>query len=181
MLAALRAKGPPANLRLVESPMQAFELPGQRFALVFAAFRVFQHLVAVEDQLRCLACVRRHLAPGGAFAFDVFVPRLARTAIALEPEAEDARWREGEQEVVRFTGVRREHDRQLLHLRMRYERRRDGRVVGEQSVEFDMRYFFRFELEHLLARAGFTRVELRGDFSGAPFGPDASDFVVVAR
>jgi SAM-dependent methyltransferase len=181
MLAALRAKGPPSSLRLVEAPMQDFELPGERFALIFIAFRAFQHLVGVGDQLHCLACVRRHLAPGGAFAFDVFVPQLARTAVTVEPEAEDARWREGDDEIVRYTSVRRELDRQLMHLRMRYERRRGDRVLSEESAAFDMRYFFRYELEHLLARAGFAHVELRGDFSGAPFGPDATDFVVLAR
>lgn len=181
MLAALRAKGLPANLRLVEAPMQTFDLGDGRFALVFAAFRVFQHLYTVEDQLRCLAAVRRHLRPGGSFAFDVFLPRLDRTAIEEEPEAEDARWEEGGEEVVRFASVRRELDRQLLHVCMRYERRRDGAVLGEDVATFDMRYFFRFELEHLLARAGFDDVALYGDFRGTPFGPGATDLVVVAR
>ncbi len=180
MLAALAAKDLPGNLRLVEAAMQDFDL-GDRFALIFSAFRAFQHLDAVEDQLGCLDRVRRHLMPGGAFAFDVFVPSLERTAIVEEPEAEDARFEEAGQEVVRFTSVRRELDRQLIHVRMRYERRRDGHVVGEDVVEFDMRYFFRFELEHLLARAGFADVALYGDFEGTPFGPDAREFVVVAR
>jgi SAM-dependent methyltransferase len=180
MLAALAAKSPPANLRLAEAPMQDFDL-GERFALVFSAFRAFQHLDTVEDQLRCLGCVRRHLLPGGAFAFDVFVPGLERTAIIEEPEAEDARFEEAGEEVVRLTSVRRELDRQLIHVRMRYERRRDGMVVGEDVVEFQMRYFFRFELEHLLARAGFTDITLYGDFEGTPFGPASSEFVIVAR
>jgi len=180
MLAALAAKGPPRNLRLVEAAMQDFDL-GERFALVFSAFRAFQHLDAVEDQLRCLECVRRHLTPGGAFAFDVFVPSPERTAILEEPEVEDARFERAGEEVVRLTGVRRELDRQLIHVRMRYERRREGRIVGEDVVEFRMRYFFRFELEHLLARAGFSDVTLYGDFQGTPFGPAATDFVIVAR
>lgn len=181
MLAALRARGAPANLRLVEAPMQRFDLGEERFALVFGAFRTFQHLATVEDQLACLACARRHLRPGGALAFDVFNPRLERMAIAEEPEAEDARFEQDGETVVRTTQVRREHHLQLMHLRMRYERWRDGRVVGEDVSRFRMRYFFRYELEHLLARAGFGEVALYGDFQGTPFGPGATDFVVVAR
>jgi SAM-dependent methyltransferase len=181
MLDALRAKGAPANLRLVRASLQDFDLGAERFALVFAAFRVFQHLLSVEDQLAALERVRRHLAPGGAFAFDVFNPRLERLAIAEEAEAEDARWREDGDEIVRFAAVRRDAERQILHVRMRYERRRDGHAIGEDVSEFAMRYFFRFELEHLLARAGFARVALHGDFQGTPFGPGASDFAVVAR
>ena len=92
MLSALLAKSPPRTLRLVHSPMQEFDLGGDRFALIFSAFRAFQHLYNVEDQLACLRCVRRHLAPGGVFAFDVFNPRLSRMALDEEPEAEDLRF-----------------------------------------------------------------------------------------
>src|SRR5262245_12593437 len=81
MLDVLRAKGPPDNLSLVQASMTAFDLGEARFHLVFAAFRAFQHLCTVDEQLAALACVRRHLAPGGRFAFDVFAPDLARTAV----------------------------------------------------------------------------------------------------
>ena len=181
MLDALRAKRPPANLRLVEARMQAFDLGSDRFPLVIAAFRVFQHLYTVEDQLECLARVRRHLASGGALAFDVFVPRMARMGIPEEPEVEDARFADGEDEIVRFTSVRRDAHAQLTNVRIRYERSRAGQRVSDEVVEFAMRHFFRFELEHLLARAGFGDVTWYGDFRGTPLGPDATDFVVVAR
>ena len=45
---------------------------------------------------------------------------------------------------------------------MRYERRKNGEVIGNDVVEFRMRYFFRFEIEHLLARAGFDEVRIFG-------------------
>ena len=80
--------------------MQDFDLPGKRFALIYSAFRAFQHLLTVEDQLSCLAAVRRHLAPGGLFAFDVFAPRLDRIAILEETETPEGRWRDGDTEVV---------------------------------------------------------------------------------
>jgi SAM-dependent methyltransferase len=181
MLEALREKGPPGNLHLVEARMQDFEFSGDRFALIFAAFRAFQHLYSVDDQLACLAAVRRHLAPGGAFAFDVFVPRMSRMAIEEEPEAEDARFADGEDEIARYVSVRREIPAQLTHVRMRYERSRSGAIVSNEIVEFSMRHFFRFELEHLLARAGFGDVDWYGDFARTPFGPGATDFVIVAR
>jgi SAM-dependent methyltransferase len=77
MLDVLRAKGPPPNLTLVEAPLTAYDLGAARFRLIFAAFRVFQHLCTVEEQLVALACVHRRLAPGGILAFDVFAPNLA--------------------------------------------------------------------------------------------------------
>src|SRR5215475_12662699 len=87
MLDVLRAKGPPPSLSLVQASMTGFDLGGARFPLIFAAFRAFQHLCTVEEQLAALGCIRRHLAPGGTFAFDVFAPSLTRTAIEEEPEA----------------------------------------------------------------------------------------------
>src|SRR5262249_42907932 len=72
MLESLRLKQPPANVRLVEGRMEAFEFGRERFALIYSAFRAFQHLLGVSEQLACLAGVRRHLAPRGLFAFDVF-------------------------------------------------------------------------------------------------------------
>ena len=54
MLEELRRKRPPRNLRLVSGRMQDFDLAPERFALVFSAFRAFQHLLSVEDQLACL-------------------------------------------------------------------------------------------------------------------------------
>lgn len=181
MLARLRAKSTFPNLRLVKAPMQAFELAGERFGLIYSAFRAFQHLYTVEDQLACLACVRRHLAPGGRFAFDVFAPRLARMALLEEPEAVDLRFELEGESVVRYAAVTRDPVAQMLSVRFRYERSRDGRVVGNEHASFRMRWFWRYELEHLLARAGFVEVAIHGDFDRTPISADSPAFVVVAR
>jgi len=45
-----------------------------------------------------------------------------------------------------------------------------------------MRYFFRFEVEHLLARAGFDVEHLYADFDRSPFGSKhSSELIFVAR
>jgi SAM-dependent methyltransferase len=180
MLSALRAKSPPASLRLVRAPMQRFAI-GERFALIYSAFRAFQHLVEVEDQLGCLRCVREHLAPGGHFAFDVFCPRMGRTALEEEPWTEDHRFQLDGDRVVRLSRVRRDIARQCMTVDMRYVRSRDGRPIAEDEVTFQMRWFWRYELEHLLARAGFSRVEIFGDFQRSPVRADSPAFVVLAR
>jgi len=181
MLDVFRRKNQPDNLRLVTGTLQNFALGEDHFALSFSAFRVLQHLYTVEDQLTCLACVRSHLAPGGALAFDAFVPRLERMSILHEPEVEDARFEQGGDEIVRYASVRRNIPEQLTEVCMRYERRRGGQIVGNETVEFQMRHFYRYELEHLLQRAGFDQVELYGDFDGTPFDAEATSLVVVAR
>jgi SAM-dependent methyltransferase len=181
MLEELRRRRPPGNLRLVQGTMQDFDFEAERFGLIFSAFRSFQHVLTVEDQLACLGAVRRHLAPGGLFAFDVFAPKLERIARTEEPEAEEARWKEDETEVVRFTGVRRDPASQVMEVTFRYESRSPGRPPESETVRTKMRYFFRYELEHLLARSGFSAVQIFGGFDRRPFDYFSGETVVLAR
>ena len=44
-----------------------------------------------------------------------------------------------------------------------------------------MRYLFRHELEHLLARAGFAIDALYGDYDRSPYDDDSPELIVVAR
>jgi SAM-dependent methyltransferase len=181
MLDVLRAKNPPLNLRLVVARMQDFDLGPEHFRLIFSAFRPLQHLYTVEEQLDCLMRVRRALAPDGLFAFDVFVPNLARIVRMEEPEYEDGRFREGDDELVCFTSVRRDVTTQVQEVTMRWERRRNGAVVGEESERFRMRWYHRFELEHLLARAGFEIVALYGGFDRRPYDHVSGETIIVAK
>jgi SAM-dependent methyltransferase len=181
MLDELRVKRPPGNLRLVPGSMQDFDFGSDRFGLIFSAFRSFQHVLTVEDQLACLAAVRRHLAPRGLFAFDVFAPKLERIARVEEPEAEEARWKEEDAEIVRYTAVRRDPAAQVMEVTFRYERRRPGSPPRSETVRTKMRYFFRYELEHLLARSGFANVEVFGSFDRRPYDYFSGETVVLAR
>lgn len=182
MLEEFRRKGLPQNLKLVRARMQDFDLGTDRFPLIFSAFRAFQHLLTVEDQLACLAAVRRQLAPSGAFAFDVFAPKLDRIAQMEEKEFEEARWREGvETEIVRFTSVRRDPVRQVSEIVFRYERQRPGSPPESETFRTKMRHFFRYEIEHLLYRAGFGSVEVYGGFDRRPYDYYSGETVVIAR
>jgi SAM-dependent methyltransferase len=44
------------------------------FRLVYAVFNTFFALLTQDDQVGCFAAVADHLAPGGAFVLEVFVP-----------------------------------------------------------------------------------------------------------
>jgi len=59
--------------------MRNFDLRRQ-FRLIFVARNSLLHLHSTEDILATFAMVRRHLAPGGMFAFDVFNPNIRMLA-----------------------------------------------------------------------------------------------------
>ena len=184
MLGEFRRKPGAGTIALSCARMQSFDLGDRRFRLIYSAFRAFQHLETVDDQLACLARVRAHLAPGGVFAFDVFNPRLERIALDDEPEAQDLVFVLDGRAMRRFTRIARDRATQLMQVTMRYvaDASADSRQPAEETrVTFSMRWFWRYELEHLLPRAGFTQVEMFGDFDRSPIRRDSPAFLVVAR
>src|SRR5260370_12654111 len=68
--AALRVEAR-ERVHLVQGNMAGFDL-GEKFRLVIVPFRPFQHLLEVHEQMNCLECARKHLAPGGRLILDVF-------------------------------------------------------------------------------------------------------------
>ena len=180
MLDVLRSKDPPPNLEVVEASMTDFDLGAGRFRLIYAAFRGFQHLISVDAQLATLACARRHLAAGGVLAFDVFAADPSRIAIAEVPEREEVRAEEGDEEVRRFSSISNDAAAQVMRVRFRHERWRRGVKVSDEATEVAMRWFWRFELEHLLARSGFALEAMYGGFDRRPYD-GKKEMIVVAR
>jgi len=181
MLEQFRRKPGADAVTLFCAPMETFDLGARRYRLVFSAFRAFQHLDTVEQQLACLARVRAHLAPGGLLAFDVFNPSLERMALDSEPETLDLSFTYEGRPVKRHVAATRDRVNQLIRITMRYVEETGAGEVKESIVHLSMRWFWRFELEHLLRRAGFGDVTIYGDFDRSPVGRHSPSFVVLAR
>lgn len=181
MLEEFRRKPGEERVTLACARMESFDLPGWRFPLIFSAFRAFQHLDTVEQQLACLARVRAHLAHGGSFAFDVFNPRLERLAADSYPESLDLTFLYQGHEVKRFVTVTHDRANQLNEVVFRYVEEMGAEPAKETVVRFSMRWSWRYEIEHLLHRAGFTDVMIYGDFDRSPIGRNSPSFVVVAH
>jgi SAM-dependent methyltransferase len=181
MLDQFRAKAGSEAVTLCCSPMESFDFNGRRFPLIFSAFRAFQHLNTVTQQLSCLERVRAHLEPGGVFAFDVFLPRLEAMAKDSESESLDVEFEFKGRKVKRFAGVTRNRVNQLIQVTMRYVEEREDEPPIETIVKFSMRWFWRYELEHLMHRAGFRHLEIYGDFDRSQVRRDSPAFVVLAR
>jgi hypothetical protein len=53
---------------------------------------------------------------------------------------------------------------------------RTNRIVQN----FPLLYYYRFEIEHLLARAGFRVTGLYGDFDGSPLTDESPEMIFIA-
>ena len=159
--------------RLVEGDMRAFDL-GQQFALATVPFRPFQHLTTVEDQMACLRSIHRHLAPGGRLILDLFNPSIPYLAAPERLEEFDNVPEFGMPDGRRVTGrariAARDYFSQIQDVELiYYVTHPDGKQ--ERLVHaFPMRYLFRYEAEHLLARCGFTVEALYADYDKSPYG-----------
>ena len=184
-----RLRAEPAELggrtSLYHGDMRDFEL-GRTFRLVTIPFRPFQHLLTIEDQLACLSAIRRHLVKDGRLVFDVFNPsihNLAEPADGAETDEEPAfTLPDGRTVVRRHRMVQRDLIRQVnsgeLIYYVTHPNGRQERLVHP----FQMRCIFRFEAEHLLARAGFTVGQVYSDFDRSPYGSCyPGDLIFVAR
>lgn len=70
-----RAASAKVSIEYFLGDMRNFDL-GRQFALIFIARNSLLHLHSTEDILATFATVRRHLAPRGMFAFDIFNPKI---------------------------------------------------------------------------------------------------------
>jgi SAM-dependent methyltransferase len=150
------------------------------FRLILAPFRVFMHLTDTRDQLQALNHVYDKLEEGGTFIFDLYVPDPRLLASGME----DVMDFEGEYApghiFRRFVTSRNDMISQVNHISMRFEWEEEGQLkTGRWNSE--LRFFFRYELEHLLLRSKFRSYELFGDYHGNPLSAASKEFVVVCR
>ncbi len=160
-----------AHIGLLEGDMRNLHLE-QKFNLIYIPFNTFQILKTVEDQLAVFNTVRQYLAPGGVFAFEIFVPDLR----LLVPERE-RKWAMETDETLADLGVRVQKDtirlvdpiRQHLLVTYRVKEFRDNILEREWLSDLELCYIFPRELEHLVARAGFEFVHYWGDYDRTDF------------
>jgi SAM-dependent methyltransferase len=150
------------------------------FELIIAPFRVFMHLLEKADQIKALNNVYRHLRPGGRFIFDVFVPDLKPLINGIENQTDfDGEYAPGKR-VKRTVSTKPDLHNQLINIDFFLEWD-EGNKISREHWLTPLRYFFRFELEHLVERSDFSDYKILGDFSGNELGKESKEFIVVCR
>ncbi|MGB8490689.1 MAG: class I SAM-dependent methyltransferase, partial [Bacteroidales bacterium] len=152
----------------------------KKFDLVIAPFRVFMHLTGKMDQLGALNNIWDHLNPGGKFIFDVFIPDLKLLLTGMDNVTDfDGEFGPGNR-VKRTSSSKPEIVDQILNVTFRFDwNEKDKNYSAEWKTT--MRYFFRFELEHLIERSKFGKYRIIGDFLGNDLTSDSKEFIVICQ
>lgn len=184
MLAIARAQLAEAGLvdrvSLIEGDVRDVALPAEHFALAFVAVNSFMHLESVRDQLACLSNVRRALTRRGLLVLDLFSPdphELLREDSRL---VLDRDYQLDGRHVQKFVAIDSDIAAQLSRVTYIYdETDGDGRLT-RRTMCFNLRWLYRFELEHLLARAGFSLRNLYGSYDLDEYGAGSPRLIAVA-
>jgi SAM-dependent methyltransferase len=177
LVEALAAEPEPVRWRVepIEQDMRRFHLD-RLFRLICLPFNSMLLLPQPQERQSMLERVREHLAPSGAFAFEIFTPdpalllESAGWEVDIDIEADDPGG-EGKVHVEREVRRTFEYGRQVTHLEFRSRVSRGEVEVAAWGEELDIAYIFPRELELLLERQGFRIKDRFGGPDGTPYAP----------
>jgi SAM-dependent methyltransferase len=176
-----------ARVRLLAGDMRAFQL-SERFELIMIPFRSFLLLLTVQDQLQALATIREHLSDTGRLIFNIFVPNIsliaARSGEVGEPLTHFKEFLAPQtgHRIMMWDSRHYRINEQLIENVFTYDEvDENGLVVRRYYKPLKLRWMYRYETEHLLARSGFAVETLYGGFDRRPFDEDSHEMIWVAR
>ena len=170
MVEQLRTKVDEQTIPVVVGDMATVDAPPGEYTLVYLVFNTISNLLTQAEQVACFRNAARHLAPGGSFVIELWVPELRRlppgnaaTVFAHEPgyiglDTYDVL----EQQVVshhfRFGDGRQAHLGRSPH-----------------------RYIWPAELDLMAQLAGFELESRHADWAGTEFTAESGSHVSVYR
>ena len=166
---------------IIEADMADFHL-SRHFALAILALDSLGLLLDRHDQLAALKCIREHLAVDGLLAVDV-----ANGNLRGQEASQDFQLQRlapyGPSGSLLTKLVARETDlgEQVDHYTYLYDELLPSGEVRRTIARLSVRYFCRFEFEHLLERAGFRVEALYGSYDLDPFTSSSERLIAVAR
>lgn len=175
---ATQVVGEQRHVHLVASDMRRLAF-ARRFDLALAANDPFVHLATDRERDLALEGAARHLRPGGILILDaLWMDAEARRRAAWPGGWQRERVLTGPDGQVQYT------TREIWELEegewrglIRYEYRKDGRIVGRAA--FRPRFWSPEEVERRLPRAGFRIRRVLGSYEEEPWHPERSSSLIV--
>lgn len=186
MLDRARRKAGALPIRWVRGDCRTLDLGGQ-FRLITLTGNAFQEFLTREDQEGLLGAARRHLAPGGRFAFETRFPRPSAllTAAALDGNwSEETVWREFTDEAGRAVAVSTAQRYDALRQTVEYVIHRRWQEAGRDEVRTEsttLRFVYPQEMEALLHYNGLAIRDAYGDWDRRPLDGGSPRMIYVCQ
>jgi len=156
------------DVLLYNQTLQTLSLP-KKYDLIFIAIGSFQLIKDDEEALQTLCQLQKALLPSGRLVLETYVPwngiKENIQGFALSDQSpvitskRIAQSSEGSKIVNKSTTVA-YFKEQVEKTQTRYEKWIDGQFSHAEEEEYTIRWYYRFELKHLLEKEGFSLVEI---------------------
>lgn len=169
MIAQLRTKVDEAKIPVIMGDMAIAVAPGQ-YELVYLVYNTISNLLTQAEQVACFRNAARHLAPGGRFVIELWVPELRR----LPPTQQAVVW----QSETGYIGLD-TYDVVSQHVVSHHFRFGEGQkaTLGRSPH----RYIWPSELDLMGQLAGFKLESRYADWIGSEFTAESRSHVSVYR
>jgi SAM-dependent methyltransferase len=151
-----------------------------RFDLIIAPFRVMMHLFEKEEQIRAIDNVYEHLAARGRFIFDAFVPDLKQLIEGVDNWTDFEGEYEKGKKITRTVSTKPSLIDQTIDVHFHLEWEEEVGLC-QDDWRVPLRFFFRFELEHLVERTKFNNYKILGDYLGNELEQNSREFLVICQ
>jgi SAM-dependent methyltransferase len=169
MIAQLRTKADETAIPIVAGDMATARAPGA-YTLVYLVYNAISCLLTQSEQVACFRNAARHMAPGGRFVIELWVPELRK----LPPGQRAIVWKSAPGYVALDT-----YD--VLHQHVVSHHFTFG--AGRQARLFRSphRYIWPSELDLMAQLAGFELEARHADWAGTAFTAESQSHVSVYR
>lgn len=169
MIARLREKADESRIPVVVGDMATATAPGE-FSLVYLVYNTISNLLTQAEQVACFRNAARHLAPGGRFVIELWVPELRK----LPPGQQATVW----SSETGYIGLD-TYDplRQIVvSHHFRFDDSRQASLFRSPH-----RYIWPTELDLMGQLAGFELESRHADWTGGEFTAECRSHVSVYR
>jgi SAM-dependent methyltransferase len=174
MVTQLRTKADETELPVVVGDMTSATAPEPgTYRLVYLVFNAISNLLVQAEQVECFRNAARHLAPGGRFVIELWVPQL-RT---LPPGAPGTVWTI-EPGYIGLDALDILNQRVVSH-HIRFDP--EDRTHAAHIFRSSHRYIWPAELDLMAQLAGFELESRHADWQGSEFTADSESHVSVYR
>jgi len=186
MLERLQAKAAAAGVvpNVSCQSMETFR-SDERFALILAPFRVFNHVLTQAAQRAALENIRRHLAPGGRLILATFVPDpelIANATNVLQYMSTVGNPDTGRAVVcTQFNAEIDVLNQVRTDVWVYEELDAEQRITRKVHLPLRIRWVHPTEMGLLLELAGFNQFQVYGGFAGEPLEESSREQVWIAR
>ncbi len=151
-----------------------------KFDLIIAPFHVIMHVLEKDKQIKAINNVHKHLNSNGRFIFDAFIPDLNQLIKGIDNYTDFESEYDPGNTIKRTISTKPDLINQLIHITFFLEWN-EGNEIKHDEWKFMLRFFFRYELEHLIERSNFKTYKILGDYQGNELNQKSKEFIPICQ